>query len=674
MQTYNINKEIQQIQNNIGIIISYFFIKQNQTLVPKIDPDYVNNQISNLSDKISKINPNYHNGFSDTSSSFSPKHIEFLNKSISQIHLHDLSETTTSKYFDEKRLKEIEEMIQKQKVQIRELGGLLQKYANTPIQPIQTNSQPIIKNFIIPDNEVSKLNAQIKAIDSKMSLFKNDINQYVLDKRNAVNKSLKLFSGEYKRLLKMIKSLNITLSNQINSLSTRVTTLNNQTNTKIDNVNLLLSRKIELTNTTLNTIIDTVNTSLTATISQKEATLNTRIDTVNNSLTVTIGEKEAALNTRIDTVNNNLTVTIGEKEAVLNTRINAVNTGLTATISQKEAALNTRIDTVNASLTATIGEKESALNSRINAVNTSLTATIGEKESALNTRINAVNTSLTATIGEKEAVLNTRINAVNTSLTATISQKEAALNTRIDTVNTSLTATIDEKEAALNTRIDTVNTSLTATIGEKEAELNTRIDTVNNHIDTNFGVLYENSNQTSNRIVYFNKIKVNEIEFAAVSNISDITSLSVALGNLTTDFNSIYQNTNVSSDKTAYFNKVISENIECNNFTGVSDERLKKNIVDLKNVGGDLHKLRTVGFDWKSTNEADIGFIAQDVEKIFPSLVKTNKDGFKSVKYINFVPILVQGYREQADEIRKLKKILIIGLVVFFFLFMYKCI
>ena len=85
MQTFNINKEIQQIQNNIGIIISYFFIKQNQTLVPKIDPDYVNNQISNLSDKMSKINSNYNNGVSDHQSSFSPKHIELLNKSISQI-------------------------------------------------------------------------------------------------------------------------------------------------------------------------------------------------------------------------------------------------------------------------------------------------------------------------------------------------------------------------------------------------------------------------------------------------------------------------------------------------------------------------------------------------------------------------------------------------------------
>jgi len=566
MQTYNISKEIQQIQNNIGIIISYFFIKQNQTLVPKIDPDYVNNQINNLSDKMNKINSNYTNGVSFNQSSFSPQHIEFLNKSISQIHLHDLSETTISKHFDEKRIKEIEAMIQKQKGQIRELGGLLQKYANTPIQqaPQQAPQQAIIKNFIIPDNEVSKLNAQIKAIDDKMHVFKNDINQYVLDKRNAVNKSLKLFSSEYDRLLEMIKSLDNKLTNRINSLSSRVTTLNNQTNAKIDNVNLVLSRRIDQTNTNL----------------------NNRINSVNNSLISTINQKESALNTRID----------------------SVNTALTQTINQKEAALKTRIDTVN------------------------------------------------------------------TALTQTINQKEASLNTSIDSVNTSLTQTINQKEAELKTRIDSVNTALTQTINQKEAALNSEINQLTNHINTNFDVLYENTNQTSGRTVYFDKVKVNEIEFASVSNISDITSLSAALGNLTTNFNSIYQNTNVSSDKTAYFNKVVAENIECNNFTGVSDERLKENIVNLKNVSGDLEKLRTVRFNWKSNNEADIGFIAQDVEKIFPSLVKTGKDGFKSVKYINFVPILVQGYREQADELRKLKKILLIGLVVFFFFFMYKCI
>jgi hypothetical protein len=542
MQTYNINKEIQQIQNNIGLIISYFFIKQNQMLVPKIDPDYLNNQINNLSDKLSRINPNYQNGNSYQSSSFSANHIELLNKSISQIHLHELSETTTSKHFDEKRLKEIEAMIQKQKVQIRELGGLLQKYANTPIQPIQTTPQAIIKNFIIPDNEVSKLNAQIKAIDSKMSLFKNDINKYVLDKRNAVNKSLKLFSGEYDRLLEMINTLNRKLANQINSFNSRVTKLNNQTNFKINSVNLSLTKRINQTNTTLNE------------------------------------------------------------------------------------------------------------------------------------RINNVNNSLIRSINQKEAALNSSINLVDSTLTRSINQKEAALNSSINLVDSTLTNAINQKEAALSSSINLVDSTLTNAINQKEAALNTRIEQLSNYINNNFGVLYDDSNQTSGRTVYFDKVKVNEIEFSSGSNISDIASLSVALENLTTNFNLIYQNTNIGSDKTAYFNKVVSESIECSNFTGVSDERLKKNIVDLKNARKDLEKLRTVEFYWKSNNEADIGFIAQDVEKIFPSMVKTNKDGFKSVKYINFVPILVQGYREQSEELRKLKKILMIGLVVFFFFFMYKCI
>ena len=420
MQSNNISKEIQQIQNNIGIIISYFFIKKNHTLVPKIDIDYINNQINNLSEKINKLNLKYSNQISDSSSSFSQKNIEVLNKFISQIHQFNLSETKTSKYIDDKRIKEIETMIQKQKWQIRELGALLLKCVNTPL--IQTNSN----SQIILENEISKLNAQIRVIDDKINLFKSDINKYINEKRIDVNKSLKLFSGEYNQLLLMINLLNTTLTNKINT--------------------------------------------------------------------------------------------------------------------------------------------------------------------------------------------------VNTALTKTITQKEAALNTRIDKVNTELTKTITQKESALNTSIAKVNTALI----QKEVALNTEIELLSIHINNNFDVLYEDSNQNSGRTVYFNKIVV--------------------------------------------------ENIECNNFTGVSDERLKKNIVDLKNIGRDLHKLRTVGFDWKSNNETDIGFIAQDVEKIFPSLVKTNKDGFKSVKYINFVPILVQGYREQADEIKKLKKILIIGLVVFFFFFMYKCI
>jgi hypothetical protein len=63
-----------------------------------------------------------------------------------------------------------------------------------------------------------------------------------------------------------------------------------------------------------------------------------------------------------------------------------------------------------------------------------------------------------------------------------------------------------------------------------------------------------------------------------------------------------------------------------------------------------------VSFRWKSTGDKDIGFIAQDVEKILPDLVHTGNDGMKSVAYGNITALLVEGYKYQknrADELEK---------------------
>jgi hypothetical protein len=53
----------------------------------------------------------------------------------------------------------------------------------------------------------------------------------------------------------------------------------------------------------------------------------------------------------------------------------------------------------------------------------------------------------------------------------------------------------------------------------------------------------------------------------------------------------------------------------------------------------------------------EIGFITQDVEKIFPSLIYTvPKDGLKGVKYPRFVPILVLAVKELSQEVSMLKE------------------
>jgi hypothetical protein len=61
-----------------------------------------------------------------------------------------------------------------------------------------------------------------------------------------------------------------------------------------------------------------------------------------------------------------------------------------------------------------------------------------------------------------------------------------------------------------------------------------------------------------------------------------------------------------------------------------------------------------VQFDWIKTGKRDIGFIAQDIERVLPDLVHTDDHGMKSVEYGNITALLVEGYKLQkarADDL-----------------------
>jgi hypothetical protein len=49
------------------------------------------------------------------------------------------------------------------------------------------------------------------------------------------------------------------------------------------------------------------------------------------------------------------------------------------------------------------------------------------------------------------------------------------------------------------------------------------------------------------------------------------------------------------------------------------------------------------------------GFLAQDVEKLYPTLVNDNVLGYKTVNYIEFIPLLVSKIQDMQNEIDKLK-------------------
>ncbi len=95
-----------------------------------------------------------------------------------------------------------------------------------------------------------------------------------------------------------------------------------------------------------------------------------------------------------------------------------------------------------------------------------------------------------------------------------------------------------------------------------------------------------------------------------------------------------------------------------------SDIRWKKNIKPLENSLSKILSLQGVNFEWKKEEYSDlkfnngnqIGFIAQDVEKIFPELVTTDNNGYKGISYEKFVPIFAEAIKEQQKQIEELKK------------------
>ena len=56
------------------------------------------------------------------------------------------------------------------------------------------------------------------------------------------------------------------------------------------------------------------------------------------------------------------------------------------------------------------------------------------------------------------------------------------------------------------------------------------------------------------------------------------------------------------------------------------------------------------------TNKQQIGFSAQEVEKIFPELVITDANGYKAVDYGKLSPVLVEAIKEQQKKMDEMKQ------------------
>jgi hypothetical protein len=90
-----------------------------------------------------------------------------------------------------------------------------------------------------------------------------------------------------------------------------------------------------------------------------------------------------------------------------------------------------------------------------------------------------------------------------------------------------------------------------------------------------------------------------------------------------------------------------------------SDENLKTNTSNLSfDKTNSLLNLNPVEFEYKRDcrKKKHFGLIAQDVEKIFPEIVSSDVMGYKTVNYLELIPIILSKMRSMQEEINELKK------------------
>lgn len=117
-----------------------------------------------------------------------------------------------------------------------------------------------------------------------------------------------------------------------------------------------------------------------------------------------------------------------------------------------------------------------------------------------------------------------------------------------------------------------------------------------------------------------------------------------------------------------------------------SDERLKKDVKPVTNAIDDIMKLNAVSYYWDMENNStfgfgtetkNYGFLAQDLNEVFPDLVSENSIAapvahpqrmrlsnenahyeFSSVNYLSLIPINIQATKEQQILIEELQKVI----------------
>jgi hypothetical protein len=98
--------------------------------------------------------------------------------------------------------------------------------------------------------------------------------------------------------------------------------------------------------------------------------------------------------------------------------------------------------------------------------------------------------------------------------------------------------------------------------------------------------------------------------------------------------------------------------ITATKFTATSDSRLKSNITPLVSGFDYLGNIGVYSYNMKDSEELTYGVIAQDLDtnEHLRNLVTDNSNGYKSVDYMQLIPLLIQKVNDLEKEIKNIKQ------------------
>jgi len=117
------------------------------------------------------------------------------------------------------------------------------------------------------------------------------------------------------------------------------------------------------------------------------------------------------------------------------------------------------------------------------------------------------------------------------------------------------------------------------------------------------------------------------------------------------------RNDTSSGTQTIKTNLEVNGDLEAKSVTETSARKFKKDITEITGAMNLINGLTGVSYKWKNNDEPDIGFIAEDFQKVVPELVKTDNSGeVIGINYSKVTALLVNAVKELQLEIQGLKE------------------